>query len=122
MDSFSLTFVSDENYSFVVFLLGIQRVQEWLNSIDLKTQNLTSCLKIMELLNNWRSIDSVEFEYSTSDVENEENVIRESVKVLTKQVGLINMIKIIKLKQDSIEDSNEDSDEDSDSGENLNEE
>ena len=102
MDSFSLAFVSDENYSFVVFLLGIQTVQEWLNSIDLKTQNLKSCLKIMKLLNNWKSIDSVELVYSTSDVENEDKVIRESVKELIKQVGLINMIKIIRLMQDSI--------------------
>ena len=95
MDSFfCLAFVSDEKFSFVVFLLGIQKVQEWLNSIYLKTQNLTSCLKIMELLLNWRSIDSIRLEYSTSDVDNEEEAIRESVKELTKQVGLINKIEI----------------------------
>ena len=94
MDSFSLAFVSDEKFSFVVFLLGIQKVQEWLNSIYLKTQNLTSCLEIMELLLNWRSIDSIRLEYSTSDVDNEEEAIRESVKELTKQVGLINKIEI----------------------------
>ena len=94
MDRLSLTFVSDENYSFVVFLLGIQKVQEWLNEIYLKTQNLTSCLKIMELLSNWRSIDSIKLEYSTSDVDNKVEAIRESVKKLTKQVGLISTIKI----------------------------
>ena len=42
--------LSDENYSFVVFLLEIQKVQEWLSSIKLKTRNLTNCLKIIELL------------------------------------------------------------------------
>ena len=98
MDSFSLTFVSDENYSFVVFLLGIQKVQESLNSIVLKTQNLTSCLKIVELLNNWRSIDCIKLEYSISDVDNEEEAIRESVKELTKQVGLIYKIEVTKVK------------------------
>ena len=96
MDSFSLTFVSDENYSFVEFLLGIQKVQEWLNSIELTTQNLTNCLKIMKLLRKWKLIDSIELKYSTSDVENEEEAIRESVRKLTKQVGLIKMIKITK--------------------------
>ena len=94
MDSFSLTFVSDENYSFVVFLLGIQKVQEWLNEIRLKTQNLESCLKIMELLSKWRSIDIIELRYLTSDVENKEETIRESAQKLTKQVGLIYNIKI----------------------------
>ena len=96
MDSFRLSFVSDENYSFVVFLLGIQKVQEWLNEIWLKTQNLTSCLKIMELLLKWRSINSIKLLYKTSDVDNEEEAIRESVQKLTKQVGLINSIKITK--------------------------
>ena len=96
MDSFSLAFVSDENYSFVVFLLGIQKVQEWLNTIKLKIQNLTNCLKIMELLSKWRSIYSIRLSYSTSDVDNEEEAIRESVKELTKQIGLIKMIKITK--------------------------
>ena len=120
MDRFSFSFVSNENFSFVVFLLGIQKVQEWLELIALKTQYLTSCLKIMELLLKWRSIDYILLIYSTSDVDNEEEAIRESVLKLIKQVGLIDKIKIIKLKQDSIEDSNEDSD--SDSGENLNEE
>ena len=110
MNIFSLTFVSDENYSFVVFLLGIQKVQEWLNSIVLKTQYLTNCLKIIKLLHNWRLIDSILLEYSTSDVDNEEEAIRESVQKLTKQIGLINEIEINKLKQDSGED--EDSDED----------
>ena len=94
--SFSLSFVSDENYSFVVFLLEIQKVQEWLNAISLDTQNLTNCLKIMELLSKWRSIDSIKLKYSTSDVENEEEAIRESVKKLIKQVGLIKSIKITK--------------------------
>ena len=96
MDRFSLVFVSDENYSFVVLLLGIQKVQEWLNSIELWTENLTSCLKIMELLLKWRSIDSIELEYSISDVDNEEEAIRESVQKLTKRVGLIKTIKITK--------------------------
>ena len=96
MNRFSLTFVSDENYSFVVFLLGIQKVQESLNSIWLTTQNLTSCLKIMELLRKWRSIDSFELKYLTSDVDNEYEAIRESVQKLIKQVGLIKTIKIIK--------------------------
>ena len=99
MDSVSLTFVSDENYSFVVFLLGIQKVQEWLNCIDLWTQNLTSCLKIMKLLLKWRSIDSIKLEYSTSDVDNEE-AIRELVQELIKQVGLINTIEITKQIED----------------------
>ena len=94
MDSFSLAFVSDENYSFVVFLLGIQKVQEWLNTIRFKAQNLTNCLKIMELLSKWLSIDSIELEYSTSDVDNEKEAIRESVQKLIKQVGLIETIKI----------------------------
>ena len=98
MDSFSLAFVSDENYSFVVFLLGIQKVQESLNSIELWTQNLTSSLKIMELLSKWRSIDSIRLEYSTSDVDNEEETIRESVNELTKQVGLIYKIEVTKVK------------------------
>ena len=100
MDSFSLTFVSDENYSFVVFLLGIQKVQEWLNCIDLWTQNLTNCLKIMKLLLKWRSIDSIKLEYSTSDVDNEEEAIRELVQELIKQVGLINTIEITKQIED----------------------
>ena len=95
MDSFSLTFVSDENYSFVVFLLGIQKIQEWLNSIKLATQYLTNCLKIMELLCKWKSIDSIELEYSISDFDNEEEAIRESVKELTKHIGLIKTIQII---------------------------
>ena len=110
MNSFFLlfsTFVSDENYSFVVFLLRIQKVQEWLESIYLKTQNLTNCLKIMELLLKWRSIDIIELEYSTSDVDNEEEAIRESIQKLTKQVGLIYKIKITKVKQDSDEHLNE---------------
>ena len=96
MDSFSLAFVSDENYSFVVFLLETQKVQEWLNSISLDTQILTNCLKIMDLLSKWRSIDSIGLKYSKSDVDNEEEAIRESVKKLTKQVGLIKPIKITK--------------------------
>ena len=96
MDSFSLAFVSDKNYSFIVFLLETQKVQEWLNSIDLKIQNLTNCLKIMELLHKWRLIDSIELKYSTSDVDNEEEAIRESVQKLTKQVGLIKTVKITK--------------------------
>ena len=96
MDSFSLAFVSDENYSFVVFLLENKKVQEWLNSIVLSTRNLTSCLEIMELLLKWRSIDSILLEYKTSNVENEEESIRESVQKLTKQVGLIKSIKITK--------------------------
>ena len=100
MDCFSLAFVSDENYSFVVFLLGIQRVQEWLNSIELKTQYLSDCLKIMEHLLKWRLIDYILLEYSTSDVDNEEEAIRESVQKLIKQVGLIFKIKITKVKQD----------------------
>ena len=98
MDSFSLAFVSDENYSFVVFLLGIQKVQEWLNTIWLKTQNLTDFLKIMELLLKWKSIDSIRLFYSTSDVDNEEEAIRESVQKLIKQVGLIFKIEIKNLK------------------------
>ena len=97
MDSFSLFFVSDENYSFVLFLLEIQKVQEWLNSIWFETQNLTSCLKIMELLLKWRSIDYILLKYSTSDVNKEEEAIRESVKNLTKQVGLISKIEIVKI-------------------------
>ena len=96
MNKFSLVFVSDENYSFVVFLFGIQKVQEWLNSIELRTQNLTNCLKIVDLLLKWRSIDIIELKYSTPDVDNEEEAIRESVKELTKQVGLIKTIKITK--------------------------
>ena len=96
MDRFSLAFVSDENYSFVVFLLGIQKVQESLNTIRFKAQNLKNCLKIMELLRKWRSIDSIEFEYSNSDVDNEKEAIRESVQKLIKQVGLIKTIKITK--------------------------
>ena len=96
MNIFSLAFVSDKNYSFVVFLLETQKVQEWLNSIDLKIQNLTNCLKIMELLSKWRSIDSIELKYLTSDVDNEEEAIRESVQKLTKQVGLIKTVKITK--------------------------
>ena len=98
MDNFSLAFVSDENYSFVVFLLETQKVQEWLNSIKLTTQNLTSCLKIVELLCKWRSIDSIKLEYSISDVDNEEEAIKESVKELTKQVGLIYKIEVTKVK------------------------
>ena len=96
MDRFRLSFVSDENYSFVVFLLETQKVQEWLNVIWLVTQNLASCLKIMELLSKWRSIDSILLQYSTSDVDNEEEAIRESIQKLTKQVGLIKTIKITK--------------------------
>ena len=96
MDSFSLTFVSDENYSFVVFLLEIQKVQESLNEIELTTQNLTNCLKIMELLSNWRSIDSIKLKYLTSDVDNKEEAIRESIQKLIKRVGLINRIIISK--------------------------
>ena len=96
MNSFSLNFVSDENFSFIVFLLGIQKVQELLNLIWWKTQNLTSCMKIMELLHKWRSIDTIALLYSISDVDNEEEAIRESVKELTKQVGLINTIEIIR--------------------------
>ena len=101
LDSFSLAFVSDENYSFVEFLLGIQKIQEWLNSIELRTQNLTSCLKIMELLLKWRSIDSIRLKYSKlrysiSYVDNEKKVIKESVQKLIKQVGFIKSIKITK--------------------------
>ena len=77
-----------------MFLLGIQKVQEWLNTIRFKAQNLTNCLKIMELLSKWSSIDSIEFEYSNSDVDNEKEAIRESVQKLIKQVGLIETIKI----------------------------
>ena len=77
-----------------MFLLGIQKIQEWLNSIKLATQYLTNCLKIIELLSKWKSIDSIELEYSISDVDNEEEAIRVSVQELTKQVGLINKIKI----------------------------
>ena len=98
MNRFSLTFVSDKNYSFVVLLLGIQKVQESLNSIKLRTRNLTRCLKIMELLLKWRSIDSIELEYWTSDVDNKKEAIRESVKELIKQVGLIYKIEITKVK------------------------
>ena len=94
MDDFGIAFVSDENYSFVVFLLETQKVQEWLNFIWLRTQNLTNSLKIMKLLSRWRSIDFIELEYSTSDVDNEEEVIRESVQELIKHVGLINEIII----------------------------
>ena len=79
-----------------MFLLGIQKVQEWLNSIELETQNLTNCLKIMELLSKWKSIDSIRLKYSTSDFDNEEEAIRESIQKLTKQVGLIKTIQIIK--------------------------
>ena len=61
----------------------------------------------MELLLKWRSIDIIELEYSTSDVDNEEEAIRESVQKLTKQVGLIYKIKITKVKQDSDEHLNE---------------
>ena len=96
MDRFSLTIVSNENHSFVVFLLETQKVQEWLNEIKLRTQNLTNCLKIMELLCKWKSIDSIILSYSTSDVENEDEAIRESAQKLTKQVGLIETIKITK--------------------------
>ena len=99
MDSLSLSFVSDENYSFVVFLLGNQKVQQWLNSIELETEYLTSCLKIMKLLLKWRSIDSIRLLYSTSDVDNEDEAIRESVQKLTKHVGLINKIEITKTMQ-----------------------
>ena len=77
-----------------MFLLGIQKVQEWLYTIRFKAQNLTNCLKIMELLSKWWSIDSIELEYSTADVDNEKEAIRESVQKLTKQVGLIETIKI----------------------------
>ena len=80
-----------------MFLLETQKVQESLNAIGLKTQNLTNCLKIMELLHNWKSIDFIKLEYSTSDVENEEEAIRESVQKLIKQVGLIYNIEIIKI-------------------------
>ena len=97
MDRFSLTFISDENYSFVVFLIGIQKVQEWLNSIDLRSQNLANLLKIMKILRKWRSIDSIRLCYFTSDVDNEEEAIRESIQKLNKQVGLIRMINIIKI-------------------------
>ena len=86
-----------------MFLLGIQKVQELLDSIYLKIQNLTSSLKIMELLRKWSSIDSIELVYSISDVDNEEEVIRESVQKLIKQVGLIKKIKIIKEMLDSDE-------------------
>ena len=96
LDSFSSIFVSDDNYSFVVFLLETQKVQEWLNSIRLKTQNLTSCLKIMELLLKWKLIDSIKLFYLASDVDNEVETIKESVQMLTKHVGLINSIKITK--------------------------
>ena len=99
MERFSLTFVSDENYSFVVFLLEIRRVQELLNKIWLVIQNLTSCLKIMELLSNWWSIDFIRLFYWASDVDNEEESIRESVQKLIKKVGLIKTIKIAKVKQ-----------------------
>ena len=61
----------------------------------------------MELLLKWRSIDSIELEYSTSDVDYEEEAISESVQKLTKQVGLIYKIKITKAKQDSDEHLNE---------------
>ena len=86
-----------------MFLLGIQKVQELLDSIYLKIQNLTSSLKIMELLRKWSSIDSIELVYSISDVDNEEEAIRESVQKLIKQVGLIKKIKIIKEMLDSDE-------------------
>ena len=62
----------------------------------------------MELLCKWRSIDSIELFYSISDVDNEEEAIRESVQKLTKQVGLIKSIEITKKMQDSDEDSDED--------------
>ena len=107
LESFSLTFVSDENYSFVVLLLKTKKVQEWLDLISLKTQNLTNWLKIMKLLRKCRSINLIILKYSTSDVENEEEAIRESVQKLTKQVGLIYKIKITKRKQDSGEILNE---------------
>ena len=58
------------------------------------TQNLTNCLKIMELLLKCRSIDSIILEYSTSDVDNEEEAIKESVHKLINIVGLINRIEI----------------------------
>ena len=96
MDKFSLAFVSDENYSFIVFLLKTQKVQEWLNDINFRTINLTNCLKIMDLLCKWRSIDLIRLLYWTSDVDNEEEAIRESVQKLTKQVGLIEPIEITK--------------------------
>ena len=96
MESFNLIFVSDENYSYVVFLLETQKVQEWLNSIELITKNLTNCLKIMVLLSKWRSIDLIRLFYSISDVDNEEEAIRISVQKLIKQVGLINKIEITK--------------------------
>ena len=61
----------------------------------------------MELLLKWRSIDSIILEYSTSDVDNKKEAIRESVQKLTKQVGLIKSIKITKEMQDSDEGLNE---------------
>ena len=50
----------------------------------------------MELLSKWRSIDYIRLFYKTSDVDNEEEAIRESVQKLIKQVGLIKTIKITK--------------------------
>ena len=72
----------------------------------MKTQNLTNCLKIMELLLKWRSIDSIELKYSISDVDDKEEAIREAVQKLTKQVGLIYKIEITKEMQDSDENTN----------------
>ena len=63
----------------------------------------------MELLLKWRSIDIIELEYSTSDVDNKEEAIKESVQKLTKQVGLIKSIEITREMQDSDEDLNEES-------------
>ena len=54
----------------------------------------------MEHLLKWRLNDYILLEYSTSDVENEEEEIREWVQKLIKQVGLIFKIKITKVKQD----------------------
>ena len=61
----------------------------------------------MELLLKWRSIDSILLRYSISDVDNEEEAIRESIQKLIKQVGLIKTIEITKDRQDSSENLSE---------------
>ena len=80
-------------------------IKQWINSICLKIQNLSSCLQIIQSLQNWVSIDCIKLKYLTSDVEYEKKSIRDAIRNLIKKIGIISSIQVTKVEQDSDQDS-----------------
>ena len=90
--------LSNWDFQFISDIISSPNIQINLRKVDLTTNNLNESLRLLNLLSEWKNLESIELKYRGKLVydiwENEIGTIRKAINEFYKKAGVISKVKI----------------------------